>query len=54
MERGYVIGHEIIADDMLDEAELPALDEIINVFDKVNESTKEMRTWAQKRREQGR
>lgn len=42
--------HDIIADDALTDDELPALDDILAILDRINESTKELRIWAEKHR----
>lgn len=43
--------HDIIEDDVLTDDELPALEEILKALDRINESTKELRIWAEKHRE---
>lgn len=42
--------HDIIADNALTDDELPALDDILAILDRINESTKELRIWAEKHR----
>ena len=42
--------HDIIADDALTDDELPALDDILAILDRINESAKELRIWAEKHR----
>lgn len=43
--------HEIISDDILSEEELPVLNSIMEILDQVNDSTKELKIWAEKCKE---
>lgn len=43
--------HEIISDEVLSEEEIPILNSILEILDQVNDSTKELRIWAEKCKE---